>query len=188
MNSLPKIRDEHCNEYEHYLFIAKRYAKKFSSRSFHSAELREELFSIGTIAFLEAYERYKDLSEVHRIRALSLRIRGAMLDYLQKLTKEPLRATLRFEASDVPSSRRDSNPEYQHILSEIRKKLERGYNDLTHQECFILKSFLSGEITEEIRTLSASNRTKIKQKAFKTLRKYLSHHYSQKELLLLLAE
>jgi len=185
MNSLPKINEEKCNEYEYYLVIAKRYANKFSSRSLHSAELREELFSIGTIAFLEAYERYKDLSEIHRIRALSLRIRGAMLDHLKQVTKQSARVT-HFE--DYPSSRRDSNPEYQHLLSEIRKKLERGYNDLTRRECFILKSFLSGEKTEEIQTLSASNRTKIKQKAFKTLRKHLSHHYSQRDLLLLLAE
>lgn len=185
MNAVPEMDNAYSIEYEQYLLIVKRYAQKFSSRSSHPEELREELFSIGTLAFLEAFERYKSFTVIHRIRALSLRIRGEMVDYLAKSKRQ--RERFINEDLNYPASRR-AGPEYRHILSDIRLKLDAGFQNLTYEECLILQNFLTGKEKYRVREISPSNRTKIKQRAFKKLRKHLSFQYEKSELFSMLAE
>ena len=183
---VPKeIEDQDAEEFVQFLKIVERYANKFSFKSSHRAELREELFSMGAIALVEAFPRYKSFSETHRRRAISLRIRGEMLDYLASRGKRPEALEL-FEGKFTGSKR--SGPEYCHILMEIRRKLERGFEELNLQERAILKNFLTGQVPEEISKISASSRSKIKQKAFKKLRKYVSLHFDLNELLDFIAE
>ena len=185
MNTVPEMDDEYSNEYEQYLLIVKRYAQKFSSRSSHPEELREELFSIGTLAFLEAFERYKSFTEIHRIRALSLRIRGEMIDYLAKSKRQRERF---ISTESKESASRRTGPEYRHILSDIRSKLEAGFQNLTYEERLILQNFLTGKEKYRVREISPSSRTKIKQRAFKKLRKHLSFKYEKTELFSMLNE
>jgi len=172
-------------EIEKYRYIVSRFARKYSIRSSHREELLEELHSIGLLALLEALERYKDLSELHRARALSLRIRGEMLDHLSLLQKHRNRResmTLEIQGS------RSENPEYRQILSDVRAKLEVGFHELNEREYLILKHFLSTDVEDEATKISPSTRTKIKQRVFRRLRKHLSVHYNRSELLALLAE
>lgn len=167
------------------LKIVERYARKFSFKSSSASDLREELFSVGSIALVESFSRYESFSEEHRTRALSLRIRGEMLDYIARGQKS--RETVELIEESASGSKR-TDPEYRHTLSNIRGKLERGFEELTLQEHAVLKNFLTGQIPELIKETSASNRTKIKQKAFKKLRKYVSLHFDMKELLDFIAD
>jgi hypothetical protein len=91
------------------------------------------------------------------------------------------------EEESASGSKR-TDPEYRHTLSEIRRKLERGFEELALQEHAVLKNFLTGQLPKQIKETSASNRTKIKQKAFKKLRKYISLHFDMKELLDFIAD